>query len=143
MRDDPVDRKLAEFINCAPLRVRFKIMRLERESEGVYKYGMKRVFIKIENDQIVIRVGGGFMNFEQFVEQYCSNTGEQEQMPGSNGGSASKKKPMHLLYGGHCLGNKEFKTFYYNNQGATKRRKSSGSRVTNTNATNNNMIAVK
>ncbi len=68
VKEDPVDRKLAEYINQAPLRVRFKISRLERESEGVYKYGMKRVFIKLENDQIIIRVGGGFMNIEEFVD---------------------------------------------------------------------------
>lgn len=50
IRDDPVDRKLGEQINSLPMKIRFRIMRLERESEGVYKYGMKRVFIKIEND---------------------------------------------------------------------------------------------
>ena len=50
VREDPVDRKLGEYINGAPMRIRFRIMRLERESEGIYKYGMKRVFIKIEND---------------------------------------------------------------------------------------------
>lgn len=72
VRDDVVDRKLAEYINSQPLRVRFRIMRLERESEGVYKYGMKRVFIKIEKDLLIIRVGGGFMNMDEFVEQYCS-----------------------------------------------------------------------
>jgi hypothetical protein len=68
VRDDPVDRKLAEYINSAPLRIKFRIMRLEREGEGVYKYGLKRVFIKIENDYIIIRVGGGFMNIEEFVD---------------------------------------------------------------------------
>jgi myosin heavy subunit len=75
VKDDPVDRKLAEYIKACPLRVRFRIMRLERESEGVYKYGMKRVFIKIENEQLIIRVGGGFMNMDEFVEQYCSAQG--------------------------------------------------------------------
>jgi hypothetical protein len=63
-----VDRKLAEYINCSQLKIKFKLSRLERESEGVYRYGMKRVFIKIENDQIIIRVGGGFMNIDEFVD---------------------------------------------------------------------------
>lgn len=94
IREDAVDRKLAEYINCAPMRVRFRIMRLERESEGVYKYGMKRVFIKIENDQIVIRVGGGFMNIEEFVDQYCNppfmntSSAPQEESPRGGDGSA-------------------------------------------------------
>ncbi len=47
-------------------------MRLERENEGVYRFGQKRAFIKIENDTIIIRVGGGFMNIDEFVEQYCN-----------------------------------------------------------------------
>ena len=68
VRDDIIDRKLAEYINCSPLRVRARIMRLERESEGIYKYGTKRVFIKIEKDIIIIRVGGGYMNIEEFIE---------------------------------------------------------------------------
>ena len=39
-----------------------------RESEGVYKYGKKKVFMKIENDIIVIRVGGGYLTFDEFIE---------------------------------------------------------------------------
>ena len=36
-----------------------------RESEGVYKFGSKRVYIKVEKgDQIFVRVGGGFMAIE-------------------------------------------------------------------------------
>lgn len=46
-------------------------MRLERENEGVYRYGMKKAFIKIENDMIIVRVGGGYMNIDEFVDQHC------------------------------------------------------------------------
>ena len=46
-------------------------MRLERENEGVYRYGMKRAFIKIENDMIIVRGGGGFMHIDEFVDQHC------------------------------------------------------------------------
>lgn len=35
MRDDPVDRKLAEFINNYPEKSRLKIM-FTRESDGIY-----------------------------------------------------------------------------------------------------------
>lgn len=71
IKDDPIDRKLGEYINSAPMRIRLQIMRLERENEGVYRYGMKRAFIKIENDMIIVRVGGGFMNIDEFVDQHC------------------------------------------------------------------------
>ena len=40
-----------------------------RESEGVYKFGQKRVYIKIEKgDQIKVRVGGGFMKIGDFID---------------------------------------------------------------------------
>ena len=39
-----------------------------RESEGVYQFGQKRVYIKIEHgDQIHVRVGGGFMHIDDFI----------------------------------------------------------------------------
>ena len=42
-----------------------------RESEGVYQFGSKRVYIKCEKgDQIFCRVGGGFMHIEDFIDQY-------------------------------------------------------------------------
>lgn len=72
LMNDWVDRKLGEFINSSPLRIRINLMRLERENEGVYRFGQKRAFIKIENECIIIRVGGGFMNIDEFVEQYCN-----------------------------------------------------------------------
>lgn len=43
-------------------------MNFQRESEGVYRYYRKRVFMKIvEGEQIVIRVGGGYLTMEEFV----------------------------------------------------------------------------
>ena len=42
-------------------------MNFQRESEGVYKYHRKRVFMKIEGDTIVIRVGGGYLTMDEFV----------------------------------------------------------------------------
>jgi hypothetical protein len=53
-----------------------------READGVYKYGSKRVYVKIEKcvlnirgrkqsfTQIFVRVGGGFMKIDDFIEQY-------------------------------------------------------------------------
>ena len=47
-----------------------KIMFL-RESEGVYQFGQKRVYIKVEKgNQLLVRVGGGFMHIEEFIEMY-------------------------------------------------------------------------
>jgi hypothetical protein len=69
MKDDPVDEKLADFINNYPDRQRLKIMFM-RESEGVYEFGSKKVLIKVEKDKIKIRVGGGFLSIDEFLDQF-------------------------------------------------------------------------
>ena len=69
MKDDQVDRKLAEFINNYPERSKLKIMFM-RESEGVYQFGTKRVAVKVEKDNIKIRVGGGYLSLDEFLDQY-------------------------------------------------------------------------
>jgi hypothetical protein len=76
-------------------------MTFVREGEGMYKYGKKRVFMKIENDMIIIRVGGGYLTMEEFIDQYCG------------GDQAEKKKFYGLIYSGNCQGSKDFKTFYF------------------------------
>ena len=40
-----------------------------RESEGVYQFGTRRVYIKIEKgNKIVVRVGGGYIDIEEFIK---------------------------------------------------------------------------
>ena len=41
-----------------------------RETEGVYQFGTKRVLVKVEKDNIKIRVGGGFLSLDEFLDQY-------------------------------------------------------------------------
>ena len=41
-----------------------------RESEGVYQFGTKRVNIRVENNKINVRVGGGYLSIDEFLEQY-------------------------------------------------------------------------
>ena len=67
VKEDPVDYALSEFINVRdkPLEVPFC-----REQPGVYLFGTKRVFVKYENGKIIIRVGGGFMQLDEFIELY-------------------------------------------------------------------------
>lgn len=61
---------LAGYLNQYPEKERMKILFL-RESTGVYQFGSKRVYIKIEKgNQIKVRVGGGYMHIDDFIEQY-------------------------------------------------------------------------
>ena len=69
VKDDAIDRKLAEYINNYPDRQKLKIMFM-RESEGVYEFGSKKVYVKVEKDKIRIKVGGGFLSIDEFLDQY-------------------------------------------------------------------------
>ena len=69
IKNDAVDLKLAEFINNYPERSKLKIMFM-RESEGVYSFGTKKVAVKVEKDSIKIRVGGGYLSIDEFLDQY-------------------------------------------------------------------------
>lgn len=52
---------LANYLNQSADREKLKVMFI-RQSEGVYKFGLKKVAIKIEKgNQLLIRVGGGYM----------------------------------------------------------------------------------
>ena len=42
-----------------------------RESEGVYKFGSKKVYIKVEKgNHVLIKVGGGFVRVEDFIDGF-------------------------------------------------------------------------
>jgi len=69
VKNDQVDRHLAEFLNNYPNRSKLKIMFM-RESEGTYMFGSKRINVKVEKDFIKIRVGGGYLSIDEFIDQY-------------------------------------------------------------------------
>ena len=41
-----------------------------RESEGVYQFGSRRVSVKVDRGKISIKVGGGYLSIDEFLEQY-------------------------------------------------------------------------
>ena len=67
VKDCPTDKKLAEYINNYPDRQKLKIMFM-RESEGVYEFGSRRVMVKVERDKIQIKVGGGYLSIDEFLD---------------------------------------------------------------------------
>ena len=68
-KDDPIDKKLADYINNYPDRSKLKIMFM-RESEGIYEFGSRKIAVKVERGKIEIRVGGGFLSIDEFLDQY-------------------------------------------------------------------------
>ena len=69
VKGDIVDELFAEYINR--LNCPVPIARL---GGNYYTFGQKKIYAKVINGKLVIRVGGGYMDIEEFMMYY----GEQE-----------------------------------------------------------------
>lgn len=69
LKSDPVDKALSEYINSYEDRRKLKLMFL-RLKEGVYEFGTRRVSVKVERSNILVKVGGGWLMIDEFLEQY-------------------------------------------------------------------------
>jgi len=69
IKEDDVDKRLAEYINNYPDRSKLKIMFM-RESEGIYLFGTRKIYVRVENNKIIIRVGGGYLTIDEFLDIY-------------------------------------------------------------------------
>jgi hypothetical protein len=74
--DDPIDVALFEYIKSCdePIPIPFT-----REEQGIYLFGTKRVFLKLENGNLAIRIGGGFTSIQNFIEIYTSIELERQE----------------------------------------------------------------
>lgn len=63
-KGDLVDEMLAQYIQNCPVPVK-------RLGDGFYLFGTKKIYAKIMNGKLVIRVGGGYMFIEKFIETYA------------------------------------------------------------------------
>lgn len=77
IREDPLDVKLAEYINNYPDRAKLKIMFM-RESAGVYAFGSKRINVEVMQDRIKVRIGGGYLSIDEFIDQYTPTEVEKQ-----------------------------------------------------------------
>lgn len=66
IKGDLVDELIAKYINgmTCPLPIK-------RLGDGNYLFGTKKIYAKIMNGKLVIRVGGGFMSIEEFIATYA------------------------------------------------------------------------
>lgn len=71
VKGDIVDELLAKYINEMDISV--PIRRLEF---GYYLFGTKKIYAKVLNNKLVVRVGGGYMSFTEFVE---TNVGPEQK----------------------------------------------------------------
>lgn len=70
-KDDQIDIALADYINNYPDRRRLKVMFI-RDTVGIYQFGTKKVFVQVEQGRLSIRVGGGFISIDEFLDQYTA-----------------------------------------------------------------------
>ena len=67
VKGDAIDMKLAEYTNNYPDRQKLKIMFM-RESQGVYEFGSRKVRVTVQRDKISIKVGGGYLSIDEFLD---------------------------------------------------------------------------
>ena len=67
IKDDPVDCKLADFINNYPDRSKLKVIFI-RESAGVYQFGTKKVEVRLTKGRLTVRGGGGYLEIDSFLD---------------------------------------------------------------------------
>ena len=69
VKGDRVDELMAAYMNNFDLDVP-----IQRLGEGNYMFGSRKIYAKVMNDKLVIRIGGGYMLIDEFLETY----GQQE-----------------------------------------------------------------
>lgn len=65
VKGDKIDELFAFHLNKAQLSLPVK-----RVTAGKYMFGTRQILAKIINGRLVIRVGGGYMGADEFIEQY-------------------------------------------------------------------------
>ena len=71
VKGDHVDEALASYINGIEDKSKLKVM-FVRINPGIYQFGSKKICIKVEQGKINIRVGGGYMYIDEFLDQYTT-----------------------------------------------------------------------
>jgi hypothetical protein len=66
IKGDLVDEMLAKYINSMEISVPIR-----RLGDGFYLFGTRRIYAKVMNSKLVVRVGGGYMSFSEFIDTYA------------------------------------------------------------------------
>lgn len=98
VREDPIDKKLAEYINNYPDRSKLKIMFM-RESSGIYQFGSRKIYVRVEKDRIIIRVGGGYLTIDEFLDIYTPIELEKVDRKGTSRKVVGKMAVQRTLIG--------------------------------------------
>ena len=61
--DEMVGNNLTEMQCTLPVR---------RLCDGFYLFGTKKIFVKVNKGSVIVRAGGGYQNFIEFVDQHMA-----------------------------------------------------------------------
>jgi hypothetical protein len=64
VKSDPIDVCMAEYINNRKTPLQIPLI---REDQGVYNFYTRTIKVKIENNRVIVRLGGGFQGIDEFV----------------------------------------------------------------------------
>lgn len=91
VKDDTIDVALGKYLNARPVPLEVPFVRTDA---GVYLFGSKKITIKLEQARVIIRVGGGYMGIDQFIDTYLPV--EADKML-AKGRPKSRKPTMRLV----------------------------------------------
>lgn len=66
VKSDPIDVCMGEFINNRKVPLSIPLL---REDQGVYNFYTRTIKVKVENNRVIVRLGGGFQGIEEFLNQ--------------------------------------------------------------------------
>ncbi|OMJ71701.1 hypothetical protein SteCoe_30009 [Stentor coeruleus] len=64
---NPIDLALYDFMAIQKPSLPIKFI---KDCDGIYIFGTKKVFIKLDNGKLYIRIGGGFMIIDEFIKVF-------------------------------------------------------------------------
>ena len=66
VKSDPIDVCMGDFINNRKIPLAIPLL---REDQGVYNFYTRTIKVKVENNRVIVRLGGGFQGIEEFLNQ--------------------------------------------------------------------------
>jgi len=101
--NDPIDNKLNSFLTDFYSKRRISQVPFRRVSQGNYEFGTQKVLVKVENEKIKVRVGGGFLLMDKFIEMNAP-VEEAKIMNAKNiSGKFSKNVNVKKVTGGKAI----------------------------------------
>jgi hypothetical protein len=80
IKGDLVDELMANYFN----QLKYP-MPIKRLGDGFYVFGTKKIYVKLMQGRLVVRVGGGFMSVDEFLSQYSDMEFQKVQAMIENG----------------------------------------------------------